>query len=259
MVKSGLRVTKVSDGRIKINVKQPADIKDKYGVSVADALRRVAESGRALNKGALMAILTVKGSKLSTLQAQKEADKVLGNKVKTPLKNMPSALGNKASKMVDVVNVKTKQGIHQLEQFVAGLAEKLGVSKELYEKNPIKVRVAENEAEGNMGTASAFFDKRERTVGYGKKAQKIIEPLIVVNHKLLKDLTENAGEQAGGVIIHELGHYLVSFKKEKGEDRDTLAKARQRSIASSQGLQERNIALAKLAAEEMAVECLRNP
>jgi histone H3/H4 len=69
------KATKVSDNSITLG-KQPAGVARRYGGAVRNALGRASVKGSKLNKTALLAALTVKGSKLTPDRAKKLVDKV---------------------------------------------------------------------------------------------------------------------------------------------------------------------------------------
>jgi hypothetical protein len=93
MVKGEIAATRVSDKTVQLDRKQSTRMAEKYGDAVAKAVQKAAEKGKAVNKTALVALLTTKGSKLNVSQAQKEAERIIGNakpaggKVGNPLKD----------------------------------------------------------------------------------------------------------------------------------------------------------------------------
>jgi polyhydroxyalkanoate synthesis regulator phasin len=79
MVKGiGIKATKVSDNSLTLG-KQPAGVAKRYGNSVKAALDKASAKGSKLNKTALLAALTVKGSKLTADKAKKIVDKVFAD------------------------------------------------------------------------------------------------------------------------------------------------------------------------------------
>ncbi len=97
--KGGIKTAKVSDGTLKIAKRLSPKATAKVGQSVAAALNNAADKGTVLNKGSLMAILTTKGSNLSTQNARRLAnDLIKGNssaasgKIANPLKGKASKI-----------------------------------------------------------------------------------------------------------------------------------------------------------------------
>ena len=103
MVKGGVRATSAGSGKtVILDRKQSSTLAGKYGDSVAKAIQKAAEKSKPLNKTALVALLTTKGSKLNVDKARQVADKIIGNakpaggQVGNPLKDKSSKISRGA-------------------------------------------------------------------------------------------------------------------------------------------------------------------
>jgi hypothetical protein len=103
MVKGGIKATSAGSGKtVILDRKQSSTLAGKYGDSVAKAIQKAAEKGKAVNKTALVALLTTKGSKLNVDKARQVADKIIGNakpaggQVGNPLKDKSSKISRGA-------------------------------------------------------------------------------------------------------------------------------------------------------------------
>ena len=101
MVKGEIAATRVSDKTVQLDRQQSTRIAEKYGDSVAKAVQKAAAGGKALNKTALVALLTTKGSKLDLDKARKEADRIFGDAKARPAQKIGNPLKNKSNKSFD--------------------------------------------------------------------------------------------------------------------------------------------------------------
>lgn len=105
-MKKGLRITKVSDGTVKLSGRIPSSLRADLGDKAAAGLNRLAKSGKPVNVGALKAILAGAGNKRLVNEILGFSQKGVGTKGQTmdvglrQVKN--PALGGKAMAMQQV-------------------------------------------------------------------------------------------------------------------------------------------------------------
>jgi hypothetical protein len=98
MVKGEIKATSAGSGKtVILDRKQSSTLAGKYGDSVAKAIQKAAEKGKAFNKTALVALLTTKGSKLSVDKARKVADGII-DRANTTFIKMPKNISDRLAK-----------------------------------------------------------------------------------------------------------------------------------------------------------------
>ena len=97
MVKGEISATRVSDKTVQLDRQQSSRMAQKYGDGVAKAVQKAAAGGKALNKTALVALLTTKGSKLDLDKARKEADRIFGDAKAKPVQKVGNPLKKKGN------------------------------------------------------------------------------------------------------------------------------------------------------------------
>lgn len=76
MTKGTVRATKASDGTVRIASRTSQKASERIGAAPSSSLNKAFQKGVKLTKPALLAILTVRGSKLNEQQARKEVDRI---------------------------------------------------------------------------------------------------------------------------------------------------------------------------------------
>jgi hypothetical protein len=246
-MKGGLSVVKVSDGKLKFAGKIDSRTRKALGDKAADKIAGLIKKGTPLNSTALKALLTHKSAlakKLSDFAAKRAGsagtkmsvkdDKVAysGNKNAT-IKVSPSAVfGNKSNPYINItqVDVNKNKGVMATKDLIDDLAEKLGVPKNA--KSNVTVRVAENRnEEKESGITSKYvgatFMPRNK--------------IITINKGLVNDIVKNKGKEAAGVLIHEMGHFIVGEKR--ANEGTTLAHGGRRGLTPAEIAEEIGVEL----------------
>ena len=202
MVKGGVRATSVGNGKtVIVDRKQSSRIAQKYGDSVAKAVQQAAEKGKALNKTALVALLTTKGSKLDLEQARTEADNIISNAQKAT-----GLVGNPLKAKSDKFSIGSiVQGIskwYQKKVQERADKEQARIKAEQAAKDKARdeaIRAADENpiiAEMNQKAMKALLkEKMQKKAEQRKKDREIAR--IVAEHKRTKE--EQKTQQAGQV------------------------------------------------------------
>jgi hypothetical protein len=259
MVKGGLRAVKVSDGRVKFAGRVDSKLAGTLGDAAARKLKELIKTGKPLNATALKALLGHRNAQIAkqlvefaqTRAGSKGTQLKVASNQKIEYKGAPQAkisnpFANKSSKFINLEKVTISKGTVELKKMIDDLAKKFGVSKAKLAKAPIIIRLAENEAEDREANVG---DTKIGNVMGNYSRRKVedsdeIKRTITVSAAFLQDVLEKEGKDTAGVLVHELGHYLVELKKPMS------------ALKRPKTERESKDRLAEHVAEEMAVEML---
>jgi hypothetical protein len=127
MVKGGIKATSAGSGKtVILDRKQSSTLAQKYGDSVAKAIQKAAEKGKAVNKTALVALLTTKGSKLNVDKARQVADKIIGNAKKPVSGQVGNPLKDKSTKTQQMSAMDTiTKSMHEKEKLINDMNKRI--------------------------------------------------------------------------------------------------------------------------------------